>query len=115
MFFKRNEAFRFVFDQPQQGTLKKLQQTNSVTVNIHLLDISNYGAKITMSNRIDLQTDQQIYLSFMLNSTKFQAHGKVSWTRILGNSIQAGLHLNTDELYRENLIIVLKKIAKDKL
>ncbi|MFB4169511.1 PilZ domain-containing protein [Virgibacillus sp. JSM 102003] len=112
MYYKRNEAYRFVFNQPIEGKMTKREENSTVTANVHILDVSNEGAKINCKNVIDLKRDTKINLSFILESHTFHASGKIIWTKNFHHSSEVGLHLNTDNEYKDNMIKELKKIAK---
>ncbi|WP_188454566.1 PilZ domain-containing protein [Virgibacillus oceani] len=114
MYFKRNEPLRYSFDEPVSGTLTKLNDHDTVTISVLLLDISNQGAKIKCKNNIALSKETEIKLAYTLNSVHFHALGKVSWTKSYSNLIEIGLQLNTDESYQKNMIAALKEIVKTK-
>ncbi len=114
MYYKRNESYRFVFNQPIEGKMTKREENSTVTTNVQILDVSNEGAKINCKNVIDLKKDTKINLSFSLKSHSFHASGRIIWIKNFHHSSEVGLHLNTDDEYKKNMIKELKEIAKQK-
>lgn len=114
MYYKRNESYRFVFNQPVEGKLTKREDNNTVTTDVRILDASNEGAKIYCKSAIEFKKNTEIQLSFKLNSTSFHTSGIVKWTKKFQNTLELGLHLNTDDEYKSNIIMELKEIAKQK-
>ncbi|MFD1039032.1 PilZ domain-containing protein [Virgibacillus byunsanensis] len=112
MYFKRNEPYRYAFDNPINGTLSRIEKNEKVTANVLLLDVSNEGAKVSSTNDIQWNKSSKINLVFTLNDTSFHALGEISWIKSYHKSTEMGLHLNTDESYQKNMISVLKDIAK---
>ncbi|WP_164669209.1 PilZ domain-containing protein [Virgibacillus doumboii] len=112
MYFKRNESYRFVFNEPVKGKLTKKENNNTVTTEVQLMDVSNQGAKIICRTPVNLKKDTDITLSFNLNSSSFHATGNIKWIKNFQNTSEMGLHLNTDDEYRNMMIMELKDIAK---
>ncbi|WP_099157908.1 PilZ domain-containing protein [Virgibacillus ndiopensis] len=114
MYFKRNEPLRYSFDEPINGALTKLNEHDTVTISVLLLDVSNQGAKIKCKNNIVLSKEMEVKLAFTLNSVPFHALGKVSWTKSYRNHLEIGLQLDTNQSYQKNMIATLKELAKAK-
>ncbi|MFC4556930.1 PilZ domain-containing protein [Virgibacillus kekensis] len=114
MYYKRNESYRFVFNQPVTGKLTKREESNTVNAVVEVLDVSNEGAKVRCNHDINFARNQKVYLSFSLNSSAFHAPGTVIWSKRFHSSTEMGLHLQTDNEYRNNMIKELKEIAKQK-
>lgn len=114
MYYKRNESYRFVFNQPVEGKLTKREENDTVNAAIEIVDVSNEGAKIRCHHLISFDKNTKIHLSFNLNSSSFHATGIVIWSKKYHNSIEMGLHLQTDDEYRNNMVRELKEIAKQK-
>ncbi|HLR80162.1 MAG TPA: PilZ domain-containing protein [Bacillota bacterium] len=113
MYFKRNESYRFVFNQAVAGKLTKLDLNNRVTTHVEILDVSSQGAKLSCPNTIDLTKGTKISLAFLLNATPFQATGVIVWVKKFTGSFELGVHLNTDNEYKESMTRELKLIAKE--
>ncbi|SFB35307.1 PilZ domain-containing protein [Lentibacillus halodurans] len=112
MYYKRNESYRFVFHQPVAGKLTRSETYSKVTTDVEVLDVSNQGAKLFCPNTVNLKKHTNIFLSFRLNTALFQAAGVIVWIKKYPRSCELGVHLNTDEEYKESMTRELKQIAK---
>ncbi|TFJ94485.1 PilZ domain-containing protein [Lentibacillus salicampi] len=112
MYFKRNESYRFAFGRDVAGRLTKIEKNDKVTTDVQVLDVSNKGAKLYCQNPLSLTKDTKISLAFHLNATPFQAMGAIVWIKKFPRSTELGVHLNTDDEYKESMIRELKQIAK---
>ncbi|WP_185959709.1 PilZ domain-containing protein [Lentibacillus cibarius] len=114
MYFKRNEPYRYTFSKPVDGRLTKTETDDTVTTNVQILDVSNHGAKIYCPSVVNLQEHAKISLTFELNSTFFQSPGTIVWLKQFRQSLELGLHLDTDDEYKEKILAELKQMAKNK-
>ncbi|WP_176446815.1 PilZ domain-containing protein [Lentibacillus sp. CBA3610] len=112
MYYKRNESYRFVFNQPVAGKLTKREPNRKITADVHVLDVSRQGAKLYCQNTVDLKKNTNISLSFRLNMTSFDATGNIVWIKKYPQTSELGVHLHTDDTYRETMTKELKKIAR---
>lgn len=109
IYFKRNEPFRFTFDKPIPGKLYNITAENSSPVNVTILDVSNFGAKVYCEDKVKLEKDTNIKLFYMISGKSFEAQGSITWTKYARTSYEMGLHLNTDNAYHHSMIESLKR------
>lgn len=112
IYFKRNEPFRFTFEQPIPGKLYDTNDDDLSPINVSVLDVSNFGAKVYCEDKIRLERDTQVKLSFKINDVSFDAIGSITWTKPAKTSYEIGLHLDTDETYHHTIIESLKKLRR---
>ncbi|WP_404452429.1 PilZ domain-containing protein [Virgibacillus necropolis] len=112
MFFKRNEPFRFTFDQPITGKLYDTTNDGHLAINVSILDVSKNGAKVYCKDNIQLKSGKQIKLSYSIDDTSFDAIGTITWTKPSKTSYEMGIHLNTDDAYHSTMIQSLKKLKR---
>lgn len=114
MYYKRNESFRFTFNEPVAGKLTKHEGNDMTTIDVDLLDVSTQGAKLKCSNTIELNKNTPIFLVFQLNTVSFQAAGNVVWIKKYPQSFEFGVHLDTDDMFQQSITNQLKQIARQR-
>ncbi|MGE7945723.1 PilZ domain-containing protein [Lysinibacillus sp. NPDC093688] len=115
MIFKRQEGFRFKFDEPVKMTFA-IYEDGSVnqaqTAMADLLDISPRGLK--MFTEVDLGVNPRpLDLRFILDTKEVRAYGEVIWSRPFGNGKQYGVNFNNQDSL-EDLIIEELKLRRRK-
>lgn len=114
MFFKRNEPFRFAFQQPIKGTIetfKKEQNTllHSQSAEAFIMNISPNGMKIVTNIKIDPLEIAHVRISFPLNVSYFEMEGTISWMKgPYGQGYEYGIYVNNSDEVRSLLISQLK-------
>ncbi|SOC34980.1 PilZ domain-containing protein [Ureibacillus acetophenoni] len=102
MKFKRQEGFRFVFNEPikanfvivnKDGQVDQINHKNSHPCEI--LDQSPRGIKIYSNVEIGEDEVQpvQLEIEFVLDVTTIRALGEVVWTKPFGQGKQYGIHI----------------------
>ncbi|MDL4842168.1 PilZ domain-containing protein [Aquibacillus rhizosphaerae] len=109
MYYKRNEAFRYVFNQPFPAKVKSLSNEPSHDVFIH--DISLNGVK--MESHTEFQKEKALYLEFTLLDQDIIKTGVIMWKKSFGKRFQYGLKLDVDQSYHEQIIHLLKQLVKN--
>lgn len=115
MIFKRQEGFRFKFEEPIQITFAMYENgkvNHGQTAMADLLDISPRGLK--MFTEVDLGVNPPpLDLHFVLDTREVRAYGDVIWSRPFGNGKQYGIHF-TDQGPVEDLIVEELKLRRKK-
>lgn len=115
MIFKRQEGFRFKFEEPIQITFAMYENgkvNHGQTAMADLLDISPRGLK--MFTEVDLGINPPpLDIHFVLDTQEVQAYGDVIWSRPFGNGKQYGIHFN-DQGPVEDLIVEELKLRRKK-
>ncbi|WP_042471160.1 PilZ domain-containing protein [Bacillus ndiopicus] len=121
MFFKRQESFRFSFDEPIQAKVKVLINGQSVVkdnveiFDASILDISPHGIKMfaetnfnDIGNKIPL-----LEVQFVLDSSEIVGIGEIVWTKAFGKGKQYGIVFQ-EQAAIESLIISELKMRRRK-
>lgn len=115
MIFKRQEGFRFKFEEPIQITFAMYENgkvNHGQTAMADLLDISPRGLK--MFTEVDLGVNPPpLDLHFVLDTREVRAYGDVIWSRPFGNGKQYGINFN-DQGPVEDLIVEELKLRRKK-
>ncbi|RCW71847.1 PilZ domain-containing protein [Saliterribacillus persicus] len=106
MYYKRNEPFRFVFNQPLSGEL--IFQNEKKQISIH--DISLNGMKIEMTEKVNRFAS--VTLSYSILNNSFSREGKIVWMNDYGSYVQCGVQFEEDGDYQQQLVDTLKEMAK---
>lgn len=110
MIFKRQEGFRFKFDEPIKMTFAiyengKVNQTQTAMAD--LLDISPRGMK--MFTEVDLGVNPPpLDLRFVLDTIEVRAYGEIIWSRPFGNGKQYGVNFNNQGAVEDLIVDELK-------
>ncbi|MEQ6356832.1 PilZ domain-containing protein [Lysinibacillus sp. M3] len=115
MIFKRQEGFRFKFEEPVKMTFAIYENgrvNQAQTAMADLLDISPRGLK--MFTEVDLGVNPRpLDLRFILDTREVRAYGEVIWSRPFGNGKQYGVNFNDQESV-EDLIVEELKLRRRK-
>lgn len=115
MNFKRQEGFRFVFNEPIEASFKLMVNGNYVdggnSFPCQLLDISPRGAKMFSEGNLGEyfnKTNLQVELQFVLDVTTIRAVGEIVWRKPFGRRNQYGLLFQAQEDIDELIISEMK-------
>ncbi|MFJ7921388.1 PilZ domain-containing protein [Lysinibacillus fusiformis] len=115
MIFKRQEGFRFKFEEPVQITFAVYENgrvNHGQTAMAELLDISPRGLK--MYTEVDLGVNPPpLDVHFVLDTQEVRAYGEVIWSRPFGSGKQYGVYFN-DQGRVEELIVDELKLRRKK-
>ncbi|AJK89311.1 MULTISPECIES: PilZ domain-containing protein [Lysinibacillus] len=115
MIFKRQEGFRFKFEEPVQITFAVYENgrvNHRQTAMAELLDISPRGLK--MYTEVDLGVNPPpLDIHFVLDTQEVRAYGEVIWSRPFGSGKQYGVYFN-DQGRVEELIVDELKLRRKK-
>ncbi len=115
MIFKRQEGFRFKFEEPVKMTFAIYENgrvNQAQTAMADLLDISPRGLK--MFTEVDLGVNPRpLDLRFILDTREVRAYGEVIWSRPFGNGKQYGVNFSDQESV-EDLIVEELKLRRRK-
>lgn len=115
MIFKRQEGFRFKFEEPVKMTFAIYENgrvNQGQTAMADLLDISPRGLK--MFTEVDLGVNPRpLDLRFILDTREVRAYGEVIWSRPFGTGKQYGVNFNDQESV-EDLIVEELKLRRRK-
>lgn len=115
MKFKRQEGFRFKFDEPVNMTFAVYENgkvNHAQTAIADLLDISPRGLK--MFTEVDLGLrPAPLDLRFVLDTREIRVYGEVIWSRPYGNGKQYGVFFNNQGAV-EDLIVDELKVRRKK-
>ncbi|WP_256469502.1 PilZ domain-containing protein [Lysinibacillus sp. Ag94] len=110
MIFKRQEGFRFKFDEPVKMTFAIYEDgrvNQAQTAMADLLDISPRGLK--MFTEVDLGVNPPpLDLRFVLDTIEVQAYGEIIWSRPFGKGKQYGVNFNDQESVEDLIVEELK-------
>ncbi|MFF6014778.1 PilZ domain-containing protein [Lysinibacillus fusiformis] len=115
MIFKRQEGFRFKFEEPVQITFAVYENgrvNHGQTAMAELLDISPRGLK--MYTEVELGVNPPpLDIHFVLDTQEVRAYGEVIWSRPFGSGKQYGVYFN-DQGRVEELIVDELKLRRKK-
>jgi len=115
MIFKRQEGFRFKFEEPVTMTFAIYEDgrvNQEQTAMAELLDISPRGLK--MFTEVDLGVNPPpLDLRFVLDTREVRAYGEIIWSRPFGNGKQYGVFFNNQGSV-EDLIVEELKLRRKK-
>jgi len=119
MIFKRNEGFRFAFEQPLKASFVILLNGRPASIErpqvaCEVLDISPRGMKIVTD--VDLNDYRgflvQLELHFLLHMVRMKAIGDIVWAKPLGQKFQYGIFFNKQSALEDLIIDELKARRK---
>nr|WP_106783758.1 PilZ domain-containing protein [Lysinibacillus timonensis] len=106
MKFKRQEGFRFVFNEPIEAKFvllskdarvdsESLDDMDKVAYPCKILDLSPQGIKIYSDAKIGEYVLQpfQLEIHFVLDVTDIKAIGEIVWSKPFGQGKQYGVHI----------------------
>ena len=115
MQFKRQEGFRFVFNEPIQASFKLMEDGEVIEPNrifpCKILDISPRGVKMfvdKLNGEYINKANLQVQLQFVLDVTTIQAIGDIVWRKPLGQGAQYGILFHAQENIDELIISEMK-------
>lgn len=115
MIFKRQEGFRFKFEEPITMTFAIYEDgrvNQEQTAMAELLDISPRGLK--MFTEVDLGVNPPpLDIRFVLDTREVRAYGEIIWSRPFGNGKQYGVFFNNQGAV-EDLIVEELKLRRKK-
>jgi len=110
MIFKRQEGFRFKFEEPVQITFAIYENgrvNHGQTAMADLLDISPRGLK--MFTEVDLGVNPPpLDIHFVLDTQEVRAFGEVIWSRPFGTGKQYGVFFNNQGPVEDLIVEELK-------
>ena len=117
MNFKRQEGFRFVFNETIDAKFRlKVDGTfNSETYDCEILDVSPRGIKMFSEAKIGEYLDNttlQIEVQFVLDVTMICATGEIVWDKPYANGSQLGVQFYPREDIDELIISEMKRRRK---
>ncbi|RHW39920.1 PilZ domain-containing protein [Lysinibacillus yapensis] len=122
MQFKRNEGFRFVFNEPIDSSFKIIIDGNYVKPEIRhagkILDISPHGVKLFSEAQIGEylnKTTLRMELQFVLDVTMIEAVGEIMWTKPYMSGRQYGILFQSEEKIDELIIREMKLRRKKEM
>ncbi len=114
MIFKRQEGFRFKFEEPVKMTFAIYENgrvNNSQTAMADLLDVSPRGLK--MFTEVDLGVNPPpLDLRFILDTREIRAYGEVIWSRPFANGKYYGVYFNNQGPLEDFIVEELKSRRK---
>jgi hypothetical protein len=118
MRYKREEAFRFAFEDPI-SVFFSITEVNGISVTTSegeakLIDLSLSGMKLssTLDIPISNQNQVKVYVRFPLNESAYMIKGNIIWRKEKSNSFYYGIQFYADENVQEELMKELKLYAR---
>lgn len=117
MRYRRQESFRYQFEEPIACTFRILKVENKERVSnigeAYIYDISEGGVKLTTSLNVTLDNKKiEIEISFRLNEEELFLTGLLVWKKNHINDFSYGVHFTIDEKVKRQLIEELKIFSK---
>lgn len=117
MNFKRQEGFRFVFNEPIDAMFRLMINgaSNNETYDCKILDISPRGIKMFSEAKFGEylnHTTLQIEVQFVLDVTMIRATGEIAWSKPYANGNQFGVLFHAREDIDELIISEMKRRRK---
>lgn len=119
MKYKREEYFRYTFEEPIIAHFN-ISQINNLKVTTSkgeasVIDLSPSGLRLSTPLEISQANHQSIHLtiSFQLNEEVFEVNGEIIWMEDKIKSYHYGIELFTDDTLEQELINQLKIYAKN--
>lgn len=115
MHFKRQEGFRFVFNEPIEASFKLIKDgqimEGEASFSCKILDISPHGAKMfaeAINGEYIKKANFQVQLQFVLDVTTIHAIGEIVWSKPFGRGNQFGILFHGQEDIDELIISEMK-------
>ncbi|OES43773.1 PilZ domain-containing protein [Domibacillus iocasae] len=120
MYYKRKEAFRYVFPESIPTACEVYQYSNGVKVKIqtftaYILDISPNGMKIVSKTDVELKSDFILIFSFQLSGTLIQFTGQLIYKRHARDSFEYGVQSDGSDVLKNQIVSALKVYTKEQL
>ncbi|QED47340.1 PilZ domain-containing protein [Cytobacillus dafuensis] len=117
MRYKREEAFRFQFREPLNGSLKIIsingQRENFFSDSIEIMDVSPNGLKF--KTPLNLSIDDNKYfleVTFIIEGRNIRLLGVPAWKKTEGSFFAYGFNGIKDEYTKQEIIHALKEYSK---
>lgn len=116
MFFKRQESFRFSFDEPIPAKVKMLVDGQPIRkdgveiFDASILDISPRGVKVFAE--ANFKEIPLLEVRFVLDSSEITGIGEVVWTKVFGQGMQYGIIFQNQSSLEDLIISELKMRRK---
>ncbi|WP_046175207.1 PilZ domain-containing protein [Domibacillus indicus] len=120
MYYKRQEAFRYVFPeaisasgevyQYSAGKKEKVQVFDA-----YILDISPNGLKASSKTDIELKNGLIVILSFSLSGTFIHFTGQLIRKRRAGSVFEYGIQSDGSDALKDQIVSALKLYTKEQL
>lgn len=120
MYYKRQEAFRYSFQDPIQASLEVYQKQDQSLVCIDsstadILDLSPNGLKMVTDLDIDRAEDPVVRIRFLLSEATIEINGHVTWKKKMGTKFEYGFIGNDDSQTKQLVVNELKVYTKKQL
>lgn len=119
MNFKRNESFRYAFEEPIEATFVIMQNGRYLEMKdnlhpCHIVDISPKGMKLYSTMDLDpfLNDLLSLEINFVLDVTLLSGIGKIVWSKPYGRGKHYGISLSDEHSIEEMIISEMKKRRK---
>lgn len=108
MIYRRQEGFRFKFDQPLPG---HISDSTFLKESILIYDLSLNGMKFSSPHELKIQ-DALYQFEFELNEYLFEPFGKIVWNKKNINTVMYGVLFQNDSYSKETLLKEIKICAR---
>ncbi|MCP3761826.1 PilZ domain-containing protein [Domibacillus sp. A3M-37] len=120
MYYKRQEAFRYVFPESIPAICEVYQYSAGVkektqTFDAYILDISPNGIKAASKTDIELKSDLILIFSFQLAGTLIHFTGQIIRKRNAGSVFEYGIQSDGSDALKDQIISSLKIYTKEQL
>ena len=120
MYYKRQEAFRYVFPESIPAICEVYQYINDTKVKIqtfdaYILDISPNGMRAASKTEIELKDEFILIFSFQLAGTLIHFTGQLIRKRNAGGSFEYGVQSDGSSALRDQIVSSLKVYTKEQL
>ncbi|UOQ45386.1 PilZ domain-containing protein [Halobacillus salinarum] len=100
---RRNEPFRYSFDAPLHGYYNK-KFSRHVSGPLQIVDMSLNGLRFSSEAHPGLFLEDEVFVSFILDSETFTAEGRVIWKQEENGRMTCGMYVScSPERLRERL------------
>ncbi|ENH96215.1 hypothetical protein J416_11947 [Gracilibacillus halophilus YIM-C55.5] len=116
--YKRDEAFRFAFDEPI-STSFAIKQVGEQMVSIpegegEIVNLSPNGLQFRTSLEITLISDQPVFSTFrfLLNDQEHYLQGEIVWKKHFADQYYYGVSFDHDEHEQKQIIEAIKQLRE---
>ncbi|WP_047982615.1 PilZ domain-containing protein [Ornithinibacillus contaminans] len=113
MRFKREEAFRYEFQEPLAVEIQLAatdEKEEAKKIKGKIIELSPDGARLTTEDEI---AGEEITISFKLNDKNYYFTSNIVWTKQLMTTYTYGLSHNIDEELQREIIEEIKVYARN--
>ena len=120
MYYKRQEAFRYVFPESIPAQCKVYQYAGDTkvkiqTFNAFILDISPNGLRAASKTEIELKSDFILIFSFQLADTLIHFTGQLIRKRNAIGLFEYGIESDNSDALKDQIVSSLKLYTKEQL